>query len=136
MTYKILFLLGMIFCHIVDDYYLQGWLASAKQKEWWAKNAPNPLYKYDYIMALLMHSFSWAFSIMLIPMYCTLTSPYTDGDFGVVSGQIIVTFILNLIIHMTTDNAKANLGKINLIQDQLIHMAQLVATWLYLVVIR
>ena len=136
MTYKILFLLGMIFCHIVDDYYLQGWLASAKQREWWAKNVPNPLYKYDYIMALFMHSFSWAFSIMLIPMYCTLTSPYTDGDFGVVSGQIIVTFILNLIIHMTTDNAKANLGKINLIQDQLVHMAQIVVTWLYLVVIR
>lgn len=136
MTYKILFLLSMIFCHIVDDYYLQGWLASAKQKEWWAKNAPSPLYKYDYIMALFMHSFSWAFSIMLIPTYCTLTSPYIDGDFGVVSGQIIVMFILNLIIHMTTDNAKANLGKINLIQDQLIHMAQLVVTWLYLVVIR
>ena len=136
MTYKILFLLCMIFCHIVDDYYLQGWLASAKQKEWWSKNAPNPLYKYDYIVALFMHSFSWAFSIMLIPMYCTLTSPYTDDDFGVVSGQIIVMFILNLIIHMTTDNAKANLGKINLIQDQLIHMTQLVVTWLYLVVIR
>ena len=24
----------MIFCHVVDDYYLQGWLASAKQKKW------------------------------------------------------------------------------------------------------
>ena len=48
MTYKILFLLGMIFCHIIDDYYLQGWLAFAKQKEWWTKNTPNPLYKYDY----------------------------------------------------------------------------------------
>ena len=137
MTYKIVFLLGMIFCHIVDDYYLQGWLASAKQKEWWTKNAPNPLYKYDYIMALSMHSFSWAFSIMLIPMYCTLTSKYiTSGDFTVVSGQIIFTFVFNLIVHMVTDNAKANLGKINLIQDQLIHMTQLVVTWLYLVVIR
>lgn len=136
MMYKILFLLGMIFCHIVDDYYLQGWLASAKQKGWWAKNSPNPLYKYDYIMVLFMHSFSWTFSIMLIPMYCTLTSPYTDGDFCVVSGQIIIMFILNLIIHMVTDNAKANLGKINLIQDQLIHMVQIVVTWLYLVVIR
>ena len=30
--YKILLLLAMIFLHIVDDYYLQGWLASAKQK--------------------------------------------------------------------------------------------------------
>ena len=32
----------MIFCHIIDDYYLQGWLASAKQKIWWEKNAPDP----------------------------------------------------------------------------------------------
>lgn len=32
MYLKIILLLGMLFCHIVDDYYLQGWLASAKQK--------------------------------------------------------------------------------------------------------
>ena len=38
----------MIFCHIVDDYYLQGWLASAKQKSWWETNAPDELYKNDY----------------------------------------------------------------------------------------
>lgn len=31
-AYKIFILFTMIFCHIVDDYYLQGWLASAKQK--------------------------------------------------------------------------------------------------------
>lgn len=35
----------MIFCHIIDDYNLQGWLASAKQKEWWKKNAPEKLYE-------------------------------------------------------------------------------------------
>lgn len=52
-------LLCMLFCHIVDDYYLQGWLASAKQKSWWEKNAPNPLYKNDYIVALYEHAFSW-----------------------------------------------------------------------------
>lgn len=136
MTYDILFLLGMIFCHIVDDYYLQGWLASAKQKEWWVKNAPNPSYKYDYIMALFMHSFSWTFSIMLIPMYCALKSQYVNNNFTVISVQILFTFILNLIVHMITDNAKANLKKINLIQDQLIHIMQLIITWLYLVVIR
>ena len=28
-------ILCMFFCHIADDYYLQGWLASAKQKKWW-----------------------------------------------------------------------------------------------------
>lgn len=32
-------LLLMIFLHIVDDYYLQGILASMKQKEWWNKAA-------------------------------------------------------------------------------------------------
>lgn len=36
-AYKIVILFTMIFCHIVDDYYLQGWLASAKQKSWWEK---------------------------------------------------------------------------------------------------
>ena len=48
-----LMLILMIFCHIVDDYYLQGWLASAKQKEWWNKNAPDPLYKNDYEFSIL-----------------------------------------------------------------------------------
>lgn len=132
---KLLFLIGMIFLHIVDDYYLQGWLASAKQKEWWKQNAPNPLYKYDYVMALFMHSFSWSFMVMLLPTYYALNSQYAE-DIGVVVGQVIVTFILNLIIHMITDNAKANQRKINLIQDQTIHMIQIVVTWLYLVVIR
>ena len=60
-------LLSMIFCHIVDDYYLQGWLASAKQKSWWEQNAPQKLYQQDYLMALLVHSFSWTFMVMLIP---------------------------------------------------------------------
>ena len=55
----------MIFCHIVDDYYLQGWLASAKQKKYWEENAPDKMYKHDYIWALIMHSFSWAFMVML-----------------------------------------------------------------------
>lgn len=30
----------MIFLHIIDDYKLQGWLASAKQKKYWKENAP------------------------------------------------------------------------------------------------
>lgn len=29
--------LAMIFCHIVDDYYLQGTLANLKQKSFWEK---------------------------------------------------------------------------------------------------
>jgi len=109
-------LLSMMFCHIVDDYYLQGWLASAKQKKWWQDNAPDKLYKYDYIMALFMHSFSWSFMIMIVPTIY----------FG---KNIITLFILNLIVHMFTDNLKANMHTINLIEDQLIHLVQIIVTF-------
>lgn len=120
MTYKVLILLSMVFCHIVDDYYLQGILASMKQKQWWIQNAPDKMYKYDYIMALFMHSFSWAFMIMLVPtLYVIL--------FGGTLYPLL--FIANVMMHMTVDNAKANLKKINLIQDQGIHMLQILWTW-------
>lgn len=129
--YKILLLLAMIFLHIVDDYYLQGWLASAKQKSYWEQNAPDKLYKHDYIMALFMHSFSWAFMIMLIPVVYTLltTTNINDASLG-----ITMFFFVNLGTHMATDNAKANLKEINLIQDQLIHLAQIAITWFIFIV--
>ncbi len=123
-------ILCMLFCHIVDDYYLQGWLASAKQKKWWEQNAPNPLYKNDYIMALVEHAFSWTFMIH-VPIVVYL----------IILGSLpklylfIVIFIFNWLIHMITDNAKANLMKINLIQDQWVHIAQIFVTWVVYVVI-
>lgn len=120
MGIKILLLLTMIFCHIIDDYYLQGWLASAKQKMWWEKNVPDELYKYDYIAALFMHSFSWTFMIMLVPTI------YTVMVGGVWSP---IVFGVNLVVHMVIDDLKANRKKINLAQDQVIHMIQILATW-------
>lgn len=117
---KFIMLLGMIFFHIIDDYYLQGWLASAKQKEWWIKNAPSKLYKYDYIMALFMHSFSWTFSITLLPTLYVLI-------FG--GSWYPLLFVSDLILHMAVDDLKANKKKINLIQDQTIHFIQIVLTW-------
>lgn len=114
----------MLFCHIVDDYYLQGWLASAKQKSWWENNCPKPLYKYDYIAALYEHAFSWTFMIHL-PLIAVM----------IVTGKYItvplftLVFALNWVIHILTDNAKANKMLINLIQDQLIHVFQIFLTW-------
>lgn len=115
----------MIFCHIVDDYYLQGWLASAKQKKWWIENAPNDLYKNDYLMALFCHSFSWSFMIQLpILIYSFYTHLFIWN---------ILLFIINVIIHMFVDNLKANKLKINLIQDQIIHFIQIVVTWFIII---
>lgn len=120
----ILLLIGMLFFHIVDDYYLQGFLASAKQKSWWEKNNPNPLYKNDYIIALVEHAFSWTVMINIPVIVYTYI-------LGIQINYItfINLFVFNLVIHIITDNAKANLLKINLIQDQLIHIMQIVFTW-------
>lgn len=116
---KIFIIMLMIFCHIVDDYYLQGWLASAKQKEYWQKNMPEEIYKYDYIWALIMHSCSWAFMIMLPIAY--------SYSFNV-DIRFVIGFIINMIIHAVTDNLKANKKKINLWGDQLIHISQIIVT--------
>ena len=112
-------ILLMIFCHIVDDYYLQGWLSSAKQRSYWKENAPQDMYKYDYIWALLMHSFSWSFMIML-PIAYTMSFN--------VDPLFILVFGINATIHAIADDAKANKKWINLWVDQIIHMVQIVAT--------
>ena len=112
-------ILWMIFFHIVDDYYLQGWLASAKQKSWWEKNAPDEKYKHVYIWALIMHSFSWAFMIMLPIAYIQ------QFDVGF---EFFILFVLNVTFHAFVDNMKANWKLINLWQDQFIHMVQIVMT--------
>lgn len=116
---NVFIVLLMIFCHIVDDYYLQGWLASAKQKKYWEENAPQKMYKYDYIWALIMHSFSWSFMVML-PI------AYIKGfEIGVL---FLVVFICNLIVHAITDDAKANKRYINLWTDQTVHFVQIMIT--------
>lgn len=124
MNNTFIFLL-MIFCHIVDDYYLQGWLASAKQKKYWEENAPDKMYKYDYIWALIMHSFSWTFMIMLPVAF--LMNFNIKFDFAML-------FVWNVIIHAVTDDARANRKKINLIQNQVIHLVQIILTFLFLVI--
>ena len=109
----------MLFMHIVDDFYLQGWLASAKQKEWWEKNAPEKVYRFDYIWALMIHSFSWTFMVMM-PIAFIMNFE--------VNGVFICLFVGNLLIHAIVDNMKANLKMINLITDQSIHMLQILIT--------
>ena len=111
----------MIFLHIVDDYYLQGWLASAKQKEWWQKNAPQKLYENDYVWALIMHSFSWSFMTML-PIAFVLS--FEIGEL------FYYCLLANVVIHAVVDDLKANEKKINLWTDQTIHIVQITVTFL------
>ena len=126
---KLLFLIvAMIFFHIIDDYYLQGWLASAKQIDWWKKNAPDPMYKNDYIMALLEHAFSWT-CMIYIPL---IIYTYMYWDIELMWVPLFFSFVENWAVHATIDNLKANRKCINLIQDQLLHFVQIILTCFYL----
>lgn len=112
-------LLLMFFAHIVDDFVLQGWLASAKQKKWWEEHAPQALYKHDYIMALCCHAFSWSFMIMLPIAIATNWN----------MGWLFIAYPVNMIVHAIIDDLKANKLKINLIADQCFHFIQIVLTF-------
>lgn len=122
-----LLLIAMIFFHIIDDFYLQGWLASAKQKEWWEKNAPDPLYKNDYIMALVMHGFSWSCMIH-IPLIIHSYVCYGTNESIWIS--IVCSIWINWAVHCIVDDRKANKKVINLVTDQLLHITQIVGAWI------
>ena len=92
-----------------------------KQQSWWRKNVHyRDDYKNDYIVALIMHSFSWAFMIML---------PIAILHGFNVGFEFAWLLILNAFAHGVVDNLKANKLKINLMQDQLIHIIQIIVTY-------
>lgn len=129
----LIILLTMIFCHIVDDYYLQGILANMKQKQWWKDGISNfkyrrnyDFYKHDYIVALITHGFSWSFMINLPILWRAWNVEIMDSIFAC----IFVVFVLfHAVIHAVIDNLKANKFKLNLLQDQLLHLIQIISIW-------
>ena len=127
----------MLFCHILDDFYLQGPLAEMKQARWWAQKIKGmshddfketmrlkQLYQYDYVVSLAIHCFSWTFMIQSVPM---LVMIFMKNPHVVL---YIIMFIVNFIIHLLVDNFKANHMTINLVIDQAVHIVQVVITWL------
>lgn len=114
---KVLFC--MLFLHLIDDYVLQGWLASAKCKDWWKKNCPDKLYKNDYKVALIEHGFMNSMAIH-IPIYIWLC----QNEFC-----LTLTLLFMTAVHAKVDHLKANKKKINLWQDQLIHTIAILWLW-------
>lgn len=113
--------LFMILFHIIDDFVLQPIsLSNLKQKKWWEKQEGySDKYKDDYKVALAIHSISW--SIMIhIPLVIMFPS----------LGQLVllISFIVNAVIHYFIDDLKANKLKINLFEDQMVHFCQICTT--------
>lgn len=107
----------MLFAHLITDFTLQGWLADGKQKSWWYKisngNLPNK-YRHDYITALLCHALYWSIAVCIIPLWNSPILP--------------CVIVFNTIIHALVDHLKCNEKILNLVQDQLLHLAQIAIT--------
>ena len=114
-------LIFMILCHIIDDFVLQGWLASAKQENWWKKQEGyNDLYKNDYKMALFIHSLEWSIMIHL-PIIVFYNFQFTIG--------ILISILGNCYRHDLIDDLKAGLKVFNLVIDQTFHIIQVILFW-------
>lgn len=123
--YVIVFIL-MLLAHIFADFHLRGILAEMKQEQWWKRQEGyKSKNKYDYIAALVIHSLEWTFW-MMIPLFLL---PHLD------LGLFPLLAALNIIVHSWTDDIKVNYRDINLVQDQIIHLAQIAFTYAALVLV-
>ena len=122
----VIVLILMLLAHFFADFHLQDILADMKQEQWWKRQEGyNSKNKYDYLAALAIHSAEWTLW-MMIPL---LLLPHLD------LGIFLLLAVLNIAVHSLTDNSKANYRDINLVQDQVIHLAQIVFTYAALVLV-
>lgn len=132
-SYKIFILFLMLLMHYIEDFHLQGCLANLKQKKWWEKQMSDndvhshyalehSIYKNDYKMSLFAHSIENALFVMLPLMIDLLISELTT-DYLRNTWILFVPFIaLICVSHYIIDDLKANKMKINLVQDQILHI--------------
>ena len=123
---KLLVLLIMIYLHILDDFVLQNCLVKLKQKDHWADIVKDhPLYKYDYIMALIAHATEWTTTVS-IPIFISFFIKPADTFLKV---SFLLIYIMTIVLHAYIDNRKANVKDINLIIDQFLHVIQTIGLW-------
>ena len=111
----------MMFCHIIDDFHIQGILADLKQRMWWKNNVTEKAfghrYDNDYLAALIIHGFEWSFIVHIPVMFTIGFEPI-----------VFISMCMNSILHAFIDDLKCNRLKLNLWQDQLLHLVQIAAT--------
>lgn len=126
----LLALLASLVVHVIDDFGLQHFthLNELKQKTWWIEQCyvakkynyiNTSIYKYDYIVCLILHAFKWS-CLTILPGLLIIGFP----------PAIVLALLIffNTAIHAVIDDFKANRFAINLIQDQAAHVLQIIMT--------
>lgn len=105
----------MVLCHVVEDFHIQGRMADMKQRSFWEPY--GRMYAWDHVPVLLLHGFEWSMFVSL-PILITSWSSVSAGFMAVV--------VANGLIHSLVDHLKCNSLKLSLVQDQAIHILQIV----------
>lgn len=125
MEIKLFVLFIMVLAHIIADFNIQNdVIAKFKCKDFWKNNYPDKLYRYDYIIVLFIHGFTWSI-IVSLPLIVYGFIYFGNGA----NYNILLQILFHTAFHAWIDNAKANLKEINLIQDQILHLLQVVLIW-------
>ena len=122
-------LLTIYLLHVFADFTLQGLFGNLKSKFWWmdacnnlkgivSKKVVYSKCKRDFMAGLLIHSAYWAL-ITFFPIWY-----FCESDV-----KMLAVLVPNVAIHYFVDDLKANKLKINLIEDQLIHLGQIIVTF-------
>ena len=108
----------MLFCHVIEDFHIQGILANLKQANWWKESVEDfEPYCRDYIVALLIHGFEWSFFVHIPLMWFIGFTP-----------AVCISLFINTLLHSFIDDLKCNKELTNLKQDQLLHIIQIALT--------
>lgn len=134
MMNAVLALILLFGLHVFADFHLQGILASMKQQAWWGEqqakeNMPEQSfinYVNDYKVALWAHAFEWTF-VTYLPVFVVCAMHRDQLNMTLVYVSLLVT---NALWHKLIDDGKANEGLLNLVFDQVLHVVQIVITWI------
>ena len=124
MTPRTLVITSMLLLHIIDDFHMQGILKDLKQKSWWRKQTHDPKYAWDWLVALTWHAFQWS-CLILLPIVIYRIAVDAPDD-----AVMLAALVLNALVHAAVDHMKANMLRINLVQDQAAHVLQMAVTFL------
>ena len=128
LAYEAFIFIAMVLFHILEDFHLQGILASMKQKSWWQSECnklgikyESSKYKYDYIISLCIHALENSIFITLPLIIDGLITTFTTNlNNSLFIGWAFIIFA-NTVVHAFIDNFKCNNKGISLIIDQLLH---------------
>jgi len=124
-----LFLLVLLL-HFIADFNLQlgAGLDKFKSVDWWRKIMGETIwgtadeqfrkYKHDYKVAMAIHSVVWAL-VTFAPCIWLCTS----------AKAMLSILAVNAVAHYYIDNLKANRYRLNLVQDQILHLLQVGASF-------